>query len=109
MVGQRYVTHHRHVAAADQPRIRDGMVGRATRAVLDQCRAVAGGAGDALRIRVVSMASVRVMAGTMVGSLRQHRGEDSTQSGSALSRLHMESLIGWPIRHPHAGRQAASR
>ena len=31
MVGQRYVTHHRHVAAADQPRIRDGMVGRATR------------------------------------------------------------------------------
>jgi len=30
MVGQRHVTRHRHVAPADQSRIRDGTVGRAT-------------------------------------------------------------------------------
>jgi len=31
MVGQRHVARHRHVAPADQPRIRDGVVGgRAT-------------------------------------------------------------------------------
>ena len=29
VVGQRHVARHRHVAPADQPRIRDGMVGGA--------------------------------------------------------------------------------
>jgi hypothetical protein len=48
MVGQRHFTRHRHVAPADQPRIRDGLVGRATRAGRDQCRTVAGEAGDAV-------------------------------------------------------------
>jgi hypothetical protein len=51
MVGQRHVTRHRHVAPADQPRIRDGMVGRATRAGRDQRRPVAGEAGDAVDTR----------------------------------------------------------
>jgi hypothetical protein len=45
MVGQRHVTRQRHVAPADQPRIRDGVVGRATRAGRDDRRA--GEAGDA--------------------------------------------------------------
>jgi hypothetical protein len=32
VVGQRHLTRHRHVAPADQPRVRDGLVRRATRA-----------------------------------------------------------------------------
>jgi hypothetical protein len=35
VVGQRHVTRHRHVAPADQPHIREGVVGRATRAGRD--------------------------------------------------------------------------
>jgi hypothetical protein len=31
IVGQRHVTRHWHVPPADQPRIREGMMGRATR------------------------------------------------------------------------------
>jgi hypothetical protein len=46
MVRSRHVARHRHVAPADQPRIRDGMMGRATRAGRDPRRAVAGEAGD---------------------------------------------------------------
>jgi hypothetical protein len=48
VVGQRRLAGHRHVAATDQPRIRDGLVGRATRAGRHQRRAVAGEAGDAV-------------------------------------------------------------
>jgi hypothetical protein len=48
IVGQRHFTRHRHVAAADQPRIRDGVVGRATRPRRDQRCAVASEAGDAV-------------------------------------------------------------
>jgi hypothetical protein len=51
IVGQRHVSRHRHVAPADQPRIRDGVVGRATRARRDQRRTVAGEAGDAVDTR----------------------------------------------------------
>jgi hypothetical protein len=47
MVAQRRVTRHRHVAPTDPPRIRDGVVGRATRAGRDQPRAVAGEPGTA--------------------------------------------------------------
>jgi hypothetical protein len=50
MVGQRHIIRHRHVAPADQPRIRDGVVGRATRARRDPRRAVAGEAGDAREV-----------------------------------------------------------
>jgi hypothetical protein len=39
------------MAATDQPGIRDGMVGRATRAGRDQHRAIAGKAGDAVDAR----------------------------------------------------------
>jgi hypothetical protein len=51
MVGQRHVARHRDVAAADQPRIRDGVVGRATRAGRDPRRAGAGEAGNAVDTR----------------------------------------------------------
>src|SRR4029453_7886157 len=69
IVGQRHFARHRHVAPADQPRIRDGLVGRAKRAGRDQRRAVAGEARDAVDTRL-SMASARVIAGKMVVSRR---------------------------------------
>jgi hypothetical protein len=47
VVRQRHLPRHRHVAPADPPRVREGLVGRATRAGRDQGRAVAGEAGDA--------------------------------------------------------------
>ena len=65
MVGQRHFTRHRHVAPADQPRIRDGMVRRATvRVVTNAVRLPLS--PPTLSIRVVSMASARVIAGRMV-------------------------------------------
>ena len=48
MVGQRHFTRHQHVAPADQPRIRDGMMGGATRESRHQRGAVAGAAGDTM-------------------------------------------------------------
>jgi hypothetical protein len=51
MVGQRHLSRHRHVAAAEQPRIREGMVRHATRAGRDHRRAGAGEAGDAVAAR----------------------------------------------------------
>ena len=51
MVRQRHLAWHRHVAATDQPRIQDGMIGGATRSGGDQCRALAGEAGDAVKAR----------------------------------------------------------
>jgi hypothetical protein len=41
MVGQRHLARHRDVAAADPLRIREGVVGRATRAGRDERRPVA--------------------------------------------------------------------
>ena len=58
----------RQLAATDQPRIRDGMVGRATRAGRDPRRAVAGQAGDAVNPRGLRWASARVITGRMVVS-----------------------------------------
>jgi hypothetical protein len=57
----RPVARHRHVVAADQPRIRAGLVGHATRAGRDPRRAGAGAAGDA------------VDAGGVEGSRGAHR------------------------------------
>jgi hypothetical protein len=51
VVGQRHLARHRHVAPADQPGIRDGVVRRATRAGRDQGRPVAREAGDAMDAR----------------------------------------------------------
>jgi len=50
-MGQRQVARHRPVAPADQPRTREGVVGRATRAGRPQRLAVAGAAGDAVDAR----------------------------------------------------------
>jgi hypothetical protein len=57
---------HSGTCPADQPRIRNGVMGSAKRAGRDQRRAVAGEAGHTLWIRVVSMASARVITGRMV-------------------------------------------
>jgi hypothetical protein len=48
VVRPRHLARHRHVAPADQLRIRDGVVGRAKRAGRDQRRAVASEARDAV-------------------------------------------------------------
>jgi hypothetical protein len=51
MVRQRHVTRHRHVAPTDQPHIREGLVGRSTRAARDSRRTGAGEAGDVVHAR----------------------------------------------------------
>ena len=67
VVGQRHFARHRHVAPADQARIRDGVVGRGTgRVVTHAVRSPVRPA--TLWIRVVSIASARVIAGRMVVS-----------------------------------------
>jgi hypothetical protein len=48
MVGQRHLRRHGQLTAADQPRIREGVVGRAKRARRDPRRSGAGEAGDAV-------------------------------------------------------------
>jgi hypothetical protein len=78
MVGQRHLTRHRHVAAADQPRLRDGMVGRATRAGRDPRRAVAGEADDVVDLRGLN--------GLGEGHGRQDSGEAAGQPRLARSR-----------------------
>ena len=47
-MGQQHVARHRHGAPTDQPHIREGMVGRATRAGRDQRCPVAGESGNTL-------------------------------------------------------------
>jgi hypothetical protein len=65
VVGQRHLPWHRHLPAADQAGIRDGMVRRAHGRVVT--RAVRAPVRPATRWRrVVSMASARVSAGKMV-------------------------------------------
>jgi hypothetical protein len=69
VVGQRHLARHRHVVPADQPRIGDGVMGArngqlVTNAVQSHVRPAT------LWMRVVSMASARVMAGRMVVSRR---------------------------------------
>ena len=71
VVGQRHLAGHRYVAAADQPRIRDGLVGRAKRAGRDQRRAVAGEAGDTM--------DARGLNGFGEGHRRQDGGESAGQ------------------------------
>jgi hypothetical protein len=51
VVGQGHVARHRHLTPAEQPHIREEMVGRATRAGRDHHRAVAGEAGGAVDAR----------------------------------------------------------
>jgi hypothetical protein len=67
VVRRRRFAWHRHVVAADQPRIRDGMVGRATRAGRDQRRTVPVRPATRGK-RVVAMASARDIAGRTVVS-----------------------------------------
>ena len=71
VMGQRHFAWHWHVAPADQPRIRDGVVGRATRAGRDQRRAVAGEARDAV--------DTRGLKGLGEGHRRQNGGEPAGQ------------------------------
>jgi hypothetical protein len=71
VVGQRHVARHRHVASADQPRIRDGVEGRATRAGGDDSGAGARAAGDAV--------DTRGLKGLGAGHRRPYGGESAGQ------------------------------
>jgi hypothetical protein len=51
VVCQRHLARHRHLAPADQPDGRDGVMRGATRAGRDQRRAVAGEPGDVVMMR----------------------------------------------------------
>src|SRR5262245_27793081 len=65
VVGQRHLARQRHLAAADEPHIRDGVVGARHGRVVTH--AVRSPVRPATRwMRVVSMASARVIAGRMV-------------------------------------------
>jgi hypothetical protein len=68
VVGQRHLARHRPVAPTDPPRVRNGVVGGATRACGDQGGAVAGEAGDA------------VNAGGVKGFGQGHRWQDGGES-----------------------------
>jgi hypothetical protein len=109
MVGQRHVTRHRHLAPADQPRIREGMVGRVTRAGHDQPHAVAGEAGVAV--------DTRGLKGFSQGHRRQDggeppcepHGEGPTRSGLVRVHLPVDALIRWPTGRLHSGGTAPLR
>jgi hypothetical protein len=90
IVGQRHVTRHRHVAPADQPRIRDGVVGRATRAGRDQRRPGAGEAGDAVDTRGVE--------GFRQGHRRQHGREAAGQYRFARPEITIHCRHRHPLR-----------
>jgi hypothetical protein len=83
VVGQRHLARHRHLAAADQPHIRDGMMGGAKGAGVTH--AVRSPVRPATRwIRVVSMASARVIAGRMV--VRRRASLDLPTPGGPMMR-----------------------
>jgi hypothetical protein len=91
MVGQQHVARHRHVASADQPRIRDGMVRRATSAGRDQRRTVPVRPAT-LWMRVVSRASARVMAGRLVVR-RRATSSGPLQEGQGGGRYRQNACI----------------
>jgi hypothetical protein len=65
MVGPRHLARHGHLAPTDQPPIGNRMVGGAKGPGGDDGGAPPGAAGDAM-VRVVSMASARVVSGRIV-------------------------------------------
>jgi hypothetical protein len=71
VVGQRHLARHRHLAPTDQVHVRDGMVGRATRAGGDQGRAVADEASDVVEARSLD--------GLDQAHGREHGGEAARQ------------------------------
>jgi hypothetical protein len=88
VVGQRHVARHRHVAAADQPHIGDGVMGGATRSGRDQSHTVAFEAGNAME--------ARSLQGLSQGHGRQDGGEPPGQGaghedlrGERLHRLQL--------------------
>jgi hypothetical protein len=105
MVGQRHVARHRHEAPADQPRIRDGVVWRATRTGRDQRRAVAGEASDAV--------DTRGLNGLGIGYLGSNAGRPARPPRLARSRVEPEeTMVRTPAQPsavpPHSGMRSAT-
>src|SRR5215510_56304 len=78
VVRQRHLARHRHLAPADPPDVRDGVMRGAEQAGGDQCRAVAREAGDAM--------DARRLDGFGQGHRRQDGGESPGQHGRAGPR-----------------------
>src|SRR5262245_11999273 len=85
VVRQRQVTRHRHVAAADQPRIRDSMVGDTKRASRHQRGAVASEAGDAL--------NTHGRNGLGIGYIGSNAGRLAPQPRLARTRTEPEEMV----------------
>jgi hypothetical protein len=84
-VRQRHLARHRHLAAADQPRIGDGMMGRAKRAGRDQGRAGAGEAGDAMDARGLD------------GLTRRYGGNIGSSRVPLAALCVCGTVPGWPL------------
>jgi hypothetical protein len=86
MVGQRHVARHRHLAPADQARIREGMMQRAERAGRDQRRAIAREASDAREVGGVDRCSQEWRVAREDAPLRE-----------------AEPMLDWEPDHPSPG------
>jgi hypothetical protein len=111
VVRQRHLARHRHLAPADQADIRDGVVGRATRAGRDQRRTVAGEAGDAMEACRLNGFG-QVIAGRMVVSRRASIDVPAPEGPSRrtlwaerLRKLYLRFCI---AESRHAGGQACT-
>jgi hypothetical protein len=90
VVGQRDLSRHRHLAAADQAGIREGVVRGATRSGGHQGGALAGEAGDARE--------ARGLEGLGEGQRRQDGGEPPRQPRRARPRRAQQQDVG--VRTP---------
>jgi hypothetical protein len=91
MVRQRDFAGYRHLPATDQPHIRDGVVGGATRPRRDDGGAIAGETGDAVDAGGVE--------GFGEGQMRQDGGEAARQHGLTCTRRTEEQEV--MVRTPH--------
>jgi hypothetical protein len=106
MVGQGHLPRLRHVAAADQPRIRDGVM-RGTRHGRVVTNAVRSPVRPATRwMWVISIGSAKVMAGRRV--VRQRANIDVPAPGGHAGQIWVR-MPAWPSPWPrHLRREIAS-
>jgi hypothetical protein len=102
IVGQRHLTRHRHLVPADQPRIRNGMMGGATRARRHQRGAGTGETDDA--------ADARGLDGLGQGHVGQDGRETSRQRQRASScRPQYEQIMPECPHSPLVGKDTSGK